>query len=286
MRGRAVVRSVFLCPCRAELALAEAEVLRLFTLVAADGTLDLPEYPPRYGCDRCAQRVDCGAGVEVEHIQKIFRLEVFLRPVDAPAEQRVSSAGGYCVPEESLDAVIIILCHPASGKDAGQLLLMFVPVFRRKVIRNLFQLFFQQRHGGPKAEGFRQIGFQRGEMFLLYPPEVHGPGGTAGAGIRNVKYVPQAGAVPTGIYQCNALGAALHIPAHPVVPEIVSGAGRCIRALGVNHELILIGILVQPGRAAQETLPRFLIRSGHEGGAFGHLRVILGLFVHLIPPFL
>lgn len=183
MGSLAAVRSVFLCPGCAELALAVAQIPRFLPLIAADAPLDLPEYAAGYGRDRSAQRVDSGTGIEIEHVQKVLRLEVFLRPLHAPAEQRVGGAGGNGIPEETFDAAFIILAQPAAGKDVEQFILVLVPVFCGKVICGQFKLVLQKRHGGAEIEGFGQRSLQHGQMLRLYFPKVHRPGGAAGAGI-------------------------------------------------------------------------------------------------------
>lgn len=78
-------------------------------------------------------------------------------------------------------------------------------------------------------------------------PGLHAPGAAACAGVRHIKDVTHAHSARTGSQQRDALGAAPDVPVHGIVPEIVPGTGRCIRALGIDQQLIAEGVLVQSG---------------------------------------
>lgn len=78
-------------------------------------------------------------------------------------------------------------------------------------------------------------------------PGLHVPGAAAHTGVRHIKDIAHAHPARTGSQQCDALGTSPNVPVHGVVPEIVTGTGRCIRALGIDQQLIAEGVLVQSG---------------------------------------
>ena len=63
--------------------------------------------------------------------------------------------------------------------------------------------------------------------------------------------VVQPGESAGFVQQGDALGTPAHIAVHPVVPNIIVGAGGGIGALGVDHELVRKRVLVQPGCGGQ-----------------------------------
>lgn len=123
---------------------------------------------------------------------------------------------------------------------------MISPIGQRLLAGNLIDLL---------GEGHRRIRikilFQHFPDGLLrplgQPPGLHVSGVTACAGVRYIKDIAHTHSARTGCQQRNALGAAPDVPVHGIVPEIVLGTGRCIRALGIDQQLIAEGVLVQSG---------------------------------------
>ena len=76
-----------------------------------------------------------------------------------------------------------------------------------------------------------------------------------------------------------------HITVHPVVPDVKVGAGGGIRALGVDHDLVCKGVLVQPGCSGQIVRPAFPIPGQAVGCALGKGEVFFGFAWHSVPPF-
>ena len=95
----------------------------------------------------------------------------------------------------------------------------------------------------------------------------------AGAGVGNIKHIAQPGSVAGIIYQGNTLGAAPHIPAHFVIPQVVLSAGGSIRALGINHHLFMERIFVEAGGSSEKGRP--FLPAAHKPGRYllGHLPV-------------
>ena len=97
--------------------------------------------------------------------------------------------------------------------------------------------------------------------------------------------VVQPGESAGFIQQGDALGTSAHIAVHPVVPNIIVGAGGGIRALGVDHQLVRKGILVQPGCRGQIVRPAFPVPGQAVGRALGKGKIFFGFAWHSVPPF-
>ena len=104
-----------------------------------------------------------------------------------------------------------------------------------------------------------------------------------GTGIRYVKNVAVAGHVAGHIQQRDAFCASPDIPPHGVRPQLKRRAGGRIRALGVDHHLVVKTIFVQGGSRLQKRAPRFPVGGDLAHGLRGKLHIIFQ-FCHLIAP--
>ncbi|MDU8668538.1 hypothetical protein [Faecalibacterium prausnitzii] len=82
------------------------------------------------------------------------------------------------------------------------------------------------------------------------------------------------------IQQGDALRTAPDITVHPVVPDVIVGAGGGIRALGVDHELVGKRVLVQPGCGGQVIRPAFPVPGQAVCRALGKGKVFFGFAWH------
>lgn len=119
---------------------------------------------------------------------------------------------------------------------------MFHPILTDKLGGDAFKLFRQvvfRRRAKPLSEG---LSHRRLMLRAKLPQE-----GVAGifpqAGVGNVEHIPKPGFFAGIVHKGDALGTAPHIPAHGVVPEVIFRTGRCIRALGEDHKLLMEGVL-------------------------------------------
>ena len=105
------------------------------------------------------------------------------------------------------------------------------------------------------------------------------------SGVRHIKHIVQTQVSAGFVQQGDALGTPAHIAVHPVVPDVEVGAGGGIRALGVDHDLVCKGVLVQPGCSGQIVRPAFPIPGQAVGCALGKGEVFFGFAWHSVPPF-
>ena len=75
-------------------------------------------------------------------------------------------------------------------------------------------------------------------------PEIGTAGALRGAGVCNIKHIFQLWSVPGVVDKSDALCAPANITPHSLVPQFVIRAGRGVGALGVDHELFMVGVFV------------------------------------------
>ena len=183
-------------------------------------------------------------GIEVYHLGEV--LPVQLRLQSAAQLKAIGDAGGGGLPEGRSDVEFIILRKEGIRNAVEDVLPVVMPIRECLLAGNLMDLLL---------EGHRRIRievrFQHFPNGLLRPlgqlPGLHVPGATARACVRHIKDITYAHPVGSCGEQRDALGAAPDVPVHGVVPEIIPGTGRCIRALGIDQQLIAEGVLVQSG---------------------------------------
>ena len=123
---------------------------------------------------------------------------------------------------------------------------MISPIGQRLLAGNLIDLLCKGHFGVCAVYLFQHFADRFFRLFG-YSPRLDISRLTTGAGVRYIKDIAHTHSARTGCQQRNALGAAPDVPVHGIIPEIVLGTGRCIRALGIDQQLITIGVLVQSG---------------------------------------
>lgn len=132
---------------------------------------------------------------------------------------------------------------------------------------------------GNNAEALGQGVGNGSEMLVLQRPDIGGQRVRAAARVGNVKDVFQPCAATGFVDQGDAVAAAAYIAVHPGIPGIVIGAGRRAGPLGEDQELLLKGVLVEPGRRAEEGRPVVLVPCNSSCGVLRHLDEIIKFFV-------
>ena len=131
------------------------------------------------------------------------------------------------------------------------------------------------------AQHFRNRLFQ----VVVELPHLRVTGIAAHPGVRHIENVVQARKSAGFIQQGDALRATPDIAVHPVAPNVKFGAGGGIGPLGVDHQLVRKGVLVQSGCGSQVVCPAFPIPGQAVGCALGKGEIFFGFAWHSVPPF-
>ena len=150
------------------------------------------------------------------------------------------------------NGIVIIRRQKRTVNDVEHVLPVVVPILGGQGRGDNLQLFHKAAVAGDLIGLFQGCGNSRQVRFFQRPQ----PGRTAlppGAGVGDVKDIPQRRAVSAVVHKGNALRPAFDVPPHAFVPEIIRRTGRSVRPLSVDHELIQIRILIKPGGGLQKS---------------------------------
>ena len=81
-------------------------------------------------------------------------------------------------------------------------------------------------------------------MLWAVLPEVGAAGTLRGAGVRYIEHIPEPGSIPGVVNESDAFRTPANITTHSFVPQFIIRASGGFRALGVDHKLFVIGVLV------------------------------------------
>ncbi|MDD3228239.1 MAG: hypothetical protein PHE09_03380 [Oscillospiraceae bacterium] len=207
--------------------------------------------------DHRTKRGDGGRGVEIENTEEIFMLKIVLRLHATAGHEGIGDADGGGVSELHSDIKLIITVQKGIVNDVENIVLVVVPVFIRKLRRDTLHLFGKAVLAGHTVIALQHCAY-RVIVFRLQLPQIEVSGLLPASGVRNIKHIAQAGVVSVGVYKGNAGAAAPDIAPHALVPKVVFRTGGGLRALGVNHELLVVRVLVEPRGGGQKGCP-FLI---------------------------
>ena len=201
-------------------------------------------------------------------------LKVVLRFQPAAAHQSVGDTDGCGGSELDSYVEIIILLQKRILKDVEEVTLVLIPVLIRKLGGNSFQLLPQAVCAGNIVSTLQHCG-DTVRMLRAKLPQPDSTGVFQTAGIRHIEHIAELRLVASGVNECNTLGATAHIPTHGLIPDIVFGAGGGVGPLGVDHDLFVVGILVQPCGGGEKIRPSLIAPGELPGGFFRHLAVCL-----------
>ena len=183
-------------------------------------------------------------------------LQVVVRVKSAAVQQRIADTDLCSVPKGHLDVKFIIFFEEGILKDVENVPLIVIPIFLSETFCQIFDLYIQRVRSFCAVVG-RQHRRHCRQMLLTKLPQIHIPGMCSFAGIRHIEDIAKPVAVSSGVNQGNALGTAAYKASHGVVPHIILGTGRRVRSLCMNHDLLMIRVLIQPRCCFQEGLPAF-----------------------------
>ena len=167
--------------------------------------------------------------------------KAFVGIAPAAGQQSVFGADGGGLPEGNSDVEFIVPFQIAPVNDAENFLAVIQPLIHHQLLNSDMNLFFQT-----PGDVVSVLQRTAGGFFVLFRklPLRERAGCRPRARVRNVEHIAEFGFVPGNIQQGDSFGAPANIAAHPVVPDPVVRAGGRLRTLGIDHELLLIRVLV------------------------------------------
>uniref|UniRef100_UPI00356800BF hypothetical protein n=1 Tax=Faecalibacterium prausnitzii TaxID=853 RepID=UPI00356800BF len=258
-----------------------------FCIAAANGcfygALDVPQHLPAHVADGCAEGKDGIRGGEIVDCLKIVLVEPPGRLKAAAFQQRVGNTHCCCAFELHLHPGFIIIHQERTVNDGANVAAVVVPVICHQFSGNIRKLLADTLSADAVGGGehFRNRMFQ----VVIVLPHLRVTGIAAHPGVRHIENIVQSGKSAGFVQQGDALGTPAHIAVHPVVPDVKVGTGGGIRALGVDHQLVRKGILVQPGCSGQVVRPAFPVAGQTIRRALGKDEIFFGFAWHSVPPF-
>ena len=225
----------------------------LAPFVASYCALDLAQYGLVYLADRAAQRRGRLGRVPLVEEAEVLGLVVCRRVVAAAGEQGVGGAGARGADEARPQLVLIIARHQRAVNDSAEVVAVLVEIHLRELARGVLKL-----RGQPfalRAEVLRQAEPDFAQVAVVDCPWAKRPRIAPRARVRDVENIPQPRRVAAVVHKRDPLGPAPHIPPHPPRPDVVIRAGRSVRPLGVDHELVGERVLVVARHGAEKRRP-------------------------------
>ena len=227
---------------------------QLFAFVFFDGDFDTAENFFADLADGAAQSVHCLGCIEVKDRHEILCAKVSIVKKCAPGKQCIIDTDCGRVDERHTFVIVMIPFQIRSVNDVEDVLLMGKEVFRDFRGRNLFQL-VNEISGVLNIVLFLQCIRNYLRMLRAVFPEIGTAGAFRGAGIRYIEHIFQLRSVPGVIDKGDALCAPADITPHSLVPQFVICAGGGFGTLGVDHQLLMVGVFIQSGCGGQEVCP-------------------------------
>ena len=162
---------------------------------------------------------------------------------------------------------------------------MLLPIIHRFLHGDFFELSRKSAIGGNLIFFFQHRTDNRA-VFLIYRPYKRRTGIFSHPRIGSIKDVMIARHVAGHIQQRDAFCASPDIPTHGVCPQLKRRAGGRVRALGVDHHLVVKTIFVQGGSRLQKRAPRFPVGGDLARGLRGKLYIIIDSGHFIVPRFL
>ena len=134
---------------------------------------------------------------------------------------------------------------------------MIVPEFIYQLRRHALQLLCKAIFTGNLKALFQRRRYHF-PMLLLILPQVGASGIFTAARIGYIKYIFQSWLISGGIDQRNSQGTMAHIPVHLLIPKVIVRTGCCLRTLGEDHKLFMVGVFIQPRSCFQKSCPHLI----------------------------
>lgn len=180
---------------------------------------------------------------------------------------------------------LIVLFQKGTVNDAEDVAPVIQPVIFRKPACKVSQLLHQvslRRYPVPLLDHIHYPPC----IVRLHHPKVRAAGLLPFPGIGYIKYIAKPRAVPGIIHQGNSPGAALYIPSHTLIPQVILCTRRRIRTLGIDHQLFMIGIFIKARCRSKKCRPFLPAFCNLDRCLVGHLCIHFCFACHNSPPFL
>ena len=247
---------------------------QLFAFVFFDGDFDTAENFFADLADGAAQSVHCLGCIEVKDRHEILCAKVSIVKKCAPGKQCIIDTDCGRVDERHTFVIVMIPFQIRSVNDVEDVLLMGKEVFRDFHGRNLFQL-VNEISGVLNIVLFLQCIRNYLRMLRAVFPEIGTAGAFRGAGIRYIEHIFQLRSVPGVVNEGDALCTSANIAPHSLVPQIIVRAGRGVGPLGVDHELFVVWVFVQPCGGGKKIRPALIAAGYLRGHVVCKLAVLL-----------
>ncbi|MEE0159478.1 MAG: hypothetical protein U0H96_07520 [Christensenellales bacterium] len=235
--------------------------------------------------DRRSKRRQRLRRIPFEDGREIFRLEPMFFRQSTAAQQRVLDRRCRRIAEGKFEVEFIIPHKQRTVNDGTNLVLMFLPVIHDALHRNFFELTCKSTIGRDIVFLFQHGGNGHFVFFMDCPGERRS-GVLTRAGVRHIKNIVIARHIAGHIQQRDTFCAAPDISPHGIRPQLKRRAGGRVRALGVDHHLVVKTIFVQGGSRLQKRAPRFPIGGDLARGLRGKLYIIIDSGHFIVPRFL
>lgn len=250
-----------------------------FTLCVLDHNADLPQHLLVDLTDGVTQGGNALRGIEVENCHEILMVEILFRLQTAAGHQRISDTDRCRRLKLQCDVKVIILFQKRTVNDAANVMLVVLPVVICQHSGHISKLLGKPLFSG-NIKAIFQHGLHRRNVSVLQFPQKRAAGVFPFAGIGNIKDIAQTNMISAVIQQGDAGGATADIAAHSLVPQFIVSTGRRIRALGINHQLFMERVLIEPGCGGQKGRP-FLPAAGQlNRHVICHLRILFCFCKH------
>ncbi|UZT81656.1 hypothetical protein [Caproicibacterium sp. BJN0003] len=156
---------------------------------------------------------------------------------------------------------------------------MLLPIFVRQLSGDLLQLVGKTFFAGNDVLLFQR---RRNRILMLRAvlPKVWTAGIFPATRVGNIEDIPDSRLVAGCVDEGDPFSAAPDVPAHFFVPDLITGTGRRVGALGVDHKLFVVRVFVEPRGGFQKIRPAFVTGSDLCRRVVGHLRQNLHITRH------
>ena len=255
-------------------------IFSLLPVILPDGGSNLHQGLHGNRAGSIAQVMQDGGGGKFRNTRKIFGVQIVHGVQAAAGQEGVLDAGGHKAAEAHLQIQFVQFLQKTVLRIIGQIAQTVAVDLIHSSAGQFHDLVPYLPVGGGAIPLF-QGSEDGGVVFLPHLPQVWLPRPAHRAGVRIVVDILQTGLAPPVLSDdCDALGTGLDPAAHGAVPQFHAGAGGGVRALGVDQELFIKRVLIEPGGRVQIPHPAVSVPRDGLGGLVGQRGYFLQFIRH------